>query len=131
MFNFFKKKYEVVVIDLSGLKDEEELLIKIGRVFEFGGPETNEESVFVGSSNIEKEGWGVNWNALNDSLMYIGTGGIWGVSKKFTFPLKVIFKNSNELKMNDKESFKTLKEIFEEAAEKHRLRGDKMVVEFK
>ena len=95
-----------ITIDLTGLKNKEQVLAKLGDTFELGGPKSNHPV-----SLQKKNGWGMNWDAFNDSLVYLDTGGIWGTSKKFELPLRIIFENSHELQENDEESFRTLKEI--------------------
>jgi RNAse (barnase) inhibitor barstar len=116
-----------IIIDLSGIKNKNQILYKLGEVFEFDG---SEESVSTSSSNTRK-GWGLNWDALNDSLRYLTTGGIWGTSKKFELPLRVVFKNSRELQESEKESFNTLRKIFEDAAKDYELENKELIVEFK
>jgi Barstar (barnase inhibitor) len=98
-----------IIIDLTGIKNKEQVLFKLGDFFEFGGPNGN-HSV----SLKDKSGWGLNWDALNDSLRVLEIGGIWGTSKKFEFPLKIIFDNSHELQESDPATFKTLNDILEQ-----------------
>jgi hypothetical protein len=116
-----------VRIDLTGVKTEDQVLNKLGEVFEFGGPDGN---IHVLAINAGK-GWGKNWDALNDSLMYLDSGGIWGISKRFHFPLTVILENTSEIQKHDRESFETLKDIFSKVVEKYNSHNMKMIVEFK
>ncbi len=116
-----------IIIDLSGVRNQVQILHKLGEIFEFGGPNGN---ISVSSPTAGK-GWGLNWDALNDSLRYLDTGGIWGTSKKFEFPLKIVFENSRELQENEKESFKTLKEILEDTIKYHKSEGREFLIEFK
>jgi hypothetical protein len=115
-----------VIIDLSGIINKDQLLKKLGEVFEFGGPGGN---IPVSSLNAGK-GWGLNWDALNDSLMYLSIGGIWGTSRKFMFPLIVVFKNSHELQKNEKESFEILREILKDSVSKYKSKNIEFILEF-
>lgn len=47
----------------------------------------------------------MNWDALNDSLESMDLGGIEGTGKKFEYPIKIIFENSQELQENDSQTF--------------------------
>ena len=78
-----------VVIDLSLCTSEEELLRAFGKAFEFGGPDGNHKTC-VG----DHSGWGMNWAALEDSLSCVDSGGIWGSSRKFAFPLALELTNT-------------------------------------
>jgi hypothetical protein len=97
----------VVTVDLSGLTTEKEILCKFGEVFEFGGPDGN---VPV-TSPEQGRGWGMNWNALNDSFRSLEEGGIWGTSKQFAFPLEIVVEHCGELQEADPDTFRILKEI--------------------
>ena len=57
------------------------------------------------------KGWGMNWDALYDSLKYLNTGGIWGTSHKFCFPLSLELKGSDAYRSADASGFKTLSKI--------------------
>lgn len=87
-----------ITIDLKGIKTKDQVLEKIGQALEFVN-------------------WGMNWDALNDSLESMDAGGIEGTGKKFKYPIKVIFENNQELQENDSETFNTLREIFEQKSE--------------
>ncbi len=115
-----------IVIDLSGINNKDQLLHKLGDIFEFGGKTGN-----FPASHESKAGWGMNWDALNDSLDYLATGGIWGTSKKLRFPLKVVFENSDKLQESDKKSFEILKEIFEGHSNKYKAENTEFIVEFR
>lgn len=99
-----------IKIDLKGLKTEDAVLHKFGELFEFGGPNGN---ISTGATN-ERKGWGLNWDAFNDSLYLIEEGGIWGTSKQFKFPLEIELSNLEEFKNNDPKSFKILMEILDD-----------------
>ena len=99
-----------IEIDLSSCETSEQVLLKIGGILELGGPNGNFkcQPYIYGKPG---RGWGVNWDALNDSLSYLDTGGIWGSSKKFLFPLKLIFLNWLIFKKKSPEQFRILEDI--------------------
>jgi hypothetical protein len=96
-----------VVIDLKGCKDEKSVLLKFGEVLVLGGPDGN----IPAQADVNGKGWGINWDALNDSLKELENGGIWGTSPKFQFPLKITVKNYQEFKKNQPDKFQILMEI--------------------
>ena len=96
-----------VVVDLAGQTTGEEVLLRFGEVFELGGPNGNHKCT-AGA------GWGINWNALNDSLSDLDTGGIWGSSRIFSFPLEVDVINCGQFKQGDPASFQILQEILDD-----------------
>ncbi|MFO1519502.1 MAG: barstar family protein [bacterium] len=95
-----------VIIDLKACENKQTVLLAFGEAFQFGGPNGN----FPCKRGIEG-GWGVNWDALADSLTCLEEGGIWGTSPKFEMPLRVIIKNGDAYQRNDPEGFETLMEI--------------------
>ena len=115
-----------IIINLSGLKTKEEILHKFGEVFEFGGPDGN----IPVKSPDQGNGWGFNWDAMNDSFRSLEEGGIWGTSKKFTFPLKIEISNYNKFKENDSESFRILKEILDDQIKGYKQEGKVVEVVF-
>lgn len=98
-----------VTINLKDCNNEEKVLSKIGEILFLGGIDGN----IPGKSDVTMKGWGLNWDALNDSLSCLDTGGIWGNSPKFKFPLQLIFVNCSSLKKNDPSTFMVLKETLE------------------
>lgn len=78
-----EKMPNTVTIDLNGIKTKEALIEQLGSALELGGPDGNHRFEAVNAG----EGWGLNWDALNDSRCYLDSGGIWGTSTKFKFPL--------------------------------------------
>lgn len=92
-----------IIIDLENCENERKVLLKIEKVLYFGGPD-----------DIVSNGWGLNWDALKDCLCYLDTGGIWGNSPKFKFPLKLIFVNYKAFKKTEPDKFKILKEILKD-----------------
>ncbi len=103
---------KTINIDLKEIKTKEQLLNKIGESLEFGD-------------------WGMNWDALNDSLRYLDKGGIFGTSKILDFPMTVNFLSCAELKRDDPQSFSTLNDIFTETHYKLKKEGKVMWTHFK
>ncbi len=106
-----------LTIDLSGIKSEAQILHKLGAALDLGGTSGG--------------GWGMNWDGLNGALQYLETGGIWGTSKVFEFPLTIVFENSRSLKENDKRTFRSLMEILEQTAEQYKRDNKIFKFEFK
>ena len=100
---------ETFVVDLGTVRSEEQLLDLLGDALELGGPDGNVNVAHPG----EAKGWGKNWNALLDSLTCLDTGGIWGTSRRFTFPLKLEFANSSAFRDADPISYSILLEVLE------------------
>ena len=63
-----------IFIDLKGLRTKQEVLTKLGEVFEFGGPGPEANVPVVGA--LDGKGWGMNWDAFNDSLRHLEKSGI-------------------------------------------------------
>lgn len=81
----------VITIGLDNVSNESELLSVIGSQLCLGGPEGNHKvHAVVG-------GWGLNWNALTDSLTCLDSGGIWGTSPTLQFPLFLRFSGAAQL----------------------------------
>lgn len=97
-----------IVIDLKSCDTEAEVLLKIGEVLFLGGVNGNSP---VQSSSMK--GWGLNWDALNDSLSYLDCGGIWGNSPIFEFPLNLVFINYENFHKNEPDQFEILEQILE------------------
>jgi hypothetical protein len=105
-----------VTIDLKGLKTKEEVLHTFGEVFQLGGgPEGN----IPVAANTTGKGWGMNWDALADSMSYLDTGGMWGTSRKFEFPLTITVVNVQDFQENDSRGFSTLEEILDATKEQY------------
>jgi len=100
----------LVQIDLKHVKSKMDLLKEFGDKLELGGPNGN---VPV-TGSMRGRGWGLNWDALNDSLCCLDSGGIWGTSKRFEFPLKLVIMNHQVYLRHDPEGFRTLVEILED-----------------
>lgn len=103
-----------MIVDLKHVSDEDQLLSILGDKLEFGGMPNN---------NI---GWGMNWNALNDSLRYLDYGSIWGSSTKFSFPFKLTLINYELLATSDPESLIIFKEILETVKDFYKTKRNKI-----
>ena len=106
---------DAVVVDLRGVRSTAQLMDAFGEALELGGPN--------GNVQVERPsdgmGWGKNWDALLDSLMYLDTGGIWGTSRKLRFPLQLELRNLSEYRAIDQKGFATLMEILENVRERY------------
>jgi hypothetical protein len=94
-------------IDVAGIKTKDELLTLLGRELFLGGVNGNHPLKAVNAG----AGWGMNWDALKDSLSCLDSGGIWGTSPKLEFPLLLEFINSDQYMNADREGFRILKSI--------------------
>jgi hypothetical protein len=115
-----------VTIDLSGCEDRETVLFKFGEILVLGGPDGN----IPARAGVQGKGWGMNWDALNDSLRSLEYGGIWGTSPKFRFPLKLIVKNHESFRRNQPEQFQILSEVLAQQREEHSREGRVFDFEF-
>jgi hypothetical protein len=113
-------------VDLFGCKDSKDVLLRFGEILQFGGPKGNVPA----RANINNIGWGINWNAFNDSLRDLEVGGIWGSAKKVEFPLKLIISNYQDFSKSEPKEFKILKEILEEHQKEYVKEGKKLQVVF-
>ena len=62
----------------------------------------------------DKDFWGKNWDAFNDILGYLDTGGIYGTNKIISDPITLLFKNFHEFKYQKPEDFIMLESILNE-----------------
>jgi len=105
----YRRMMHVEFIDLGGVTDGAALLHRLGERLELGGPAGNHSVDAVNGM----AGWGMNWDALADSLCYLDTGGIWGTSTKVPFPLLLRFENVEALRGESPEMLDLLKEVLE------------------
>ncbi len=103
----------IIEVDLAGIDNKDALLQKLGDVFEFGGPGGNHPVTEDGA------GWGMSWDALEDALGALDTGGIWGKGKKLEFPLEIVFLHSSDIKDKDPESFILFKQIIDDCVSEY------------
>jgi hypothetical protein len=116
----------VVEIDLSGVVTEEQLVGCLGAALELGGPDDHGSA----PSPSSRSGWGRNWNALADSLCYLDSGGIWGTSRRFAFPLILRFTNSQDLRSRNPSSLAILVDILQGVRAKYAEHSMQFHVEF-
>ena len=98
----------LIKISLSGANSKSEVLEVIGESLDFGGQEENLPS----DANADI-GWGVNWDALVDCLRMLSSGGIWGTSRRFEFPLIIQFIDYQDFMESSPDDFQTLVSILE------------------
>lgn len=115
-----------VSIDLGGITTKEALLERLGASLELGGPAGNHRV----ESPLAGEGWGLNWDALNDSLRELENGGIWGTSTTHSFPLRLKFVNVGLLRKNCAKEFSVLEEILGNVKAYYRKDGKQFEYEF-
>ena len=112
-----------VVIGLDGLVTNQDVLSKFGDVFELGSPNGNHLP-------DHKGGWGLNWDAFEDAMMYVQEGGIWGTSQKFVFTLMITIHGYVDLKRNNPEGFSTLRDTLASVATDYTGRGLSLEIAF-
>lgn len=113
-------------IDLFGCNDGKDVLLRFGEILQFGGPKGNIPT----RANVNKIGWGINWDAFNDCLRDLEVGGIWSNAKKMEFPLKIIVSNYQDFSKSEPKGFNILKEILEEHKKEYSKKGKKFEVVF-
>lgn len=97
-------------IDLSGIEKSDELLFLLGRELHLGGIDGNHNVEAVNAG----KGWGLNWDALADSFCYLDSGGIWGTSPKYKFPLTLEINNCAQYRAADEKGFGILESILKD-----------------
>ena len=110
---------EIITIDLAEVASEEALLDLLGDVLELGGPNGN---VPVSGPQTGR-GWGKNWDALEDSLGYLNSGGIWGTARKISFPLSLRIVNCGALRISDPRTVSILESILSSVSERYAQDG--------
>lgn len=118
---------DTVLIDLGPVRSTDQLMEVLGIALELGGPNGNVEV----QRPTDGQGWGKNWNALLDSLMYLDTGGIWGTSRRLHFPLQLEFQNSSLYRNTDPQGYAALSEVLESARKQYAVSGLKFGYAFK
>ena len=98
-----------LTIDLAGMTEKAQVLAAIGAALSLGGPDAN-HPVRAG----ETQGWGLNWDALFDCLLNLHSGGIWGSSPIFAFPLTLTFTGAGALARHNPQAFAILQDILEQ-----------------
>ena len=116
-----------IIIDLKDCDNEKKALLKLGEILCLGGIDGN----LPARSDLQMKGWGLNWDALKDSLSCLDTGGIWGNSPIPQFPLKLVFVNYETFRNREPNKFKTLKEIMETTKNIYEKDGKNFIYIFK
>ncbi|MCZ2496457.1 hypothetical protein GN316_06790 [Xylophilus sp. Kf1] len=107
-----------IEIELTGLLDDKRVLARIGDRLQLGGPDGNHAV-----RPDEESGWGMHWDALFDCFLNLHSGGIWGTSPVFTFPLRLSFIGSGHLRREAPRAFSILLDILEQTREAYARRG--------
>ncbi len=110
---------DTITIDLGPVRSTDQLMDVLGNALELGGPNGNVQVTHP----TDGKGWGKNWNALLDSLTCLDTGGIWGTSRAFHFPLRLEFQNSSTYRNTDREGYSVLCEVLESARKRYAESG--------
>lgn len=97
-------------INLKDVKAKMDLLREFGDKLELDGPNGN----IPVTGPTAGRGWGLDWDALKDSLCCLDSGGIWGTSKRFEFPLKLVVMNYEDYRLSNPEDFDILMDILED-----------------
>lgn len=110
-----------LTIDLDGMTDKAQILWAIGAALSLGGPDAN-HPVRPG----ESQGWGMNWDALFDCLLNLHSGGIWGTSPMFAFPLTLTFVGTQALARRNPQAFSILQDILEQTRAAYALQSRRL-----
>ena len=117
---------DIVVVDLSDVASKYALLTTLGAALDLGGPNGN---VPVAHSKAGR-GWGMNWDALEDSLRELHNGGIWGTARRIAFPFVLRFMNSGLLLDADPATVNSLKAILDGVSTRNAQDGLNFSYEF-
>lgn len=96
-----------ISIDLHNATDEQNVLQILGESLGYN----------------ENKFWGKNWDALNDILGYLDTGGIWGDNQIFSSPILLQIAHFQAFKKNNPQRFIILNEILQNIKEKYVQKG--------
>jgi hypothetical protein len=103
-----------LTIEFDGLTHKAQILSAMGAALCLGGPDGN-HPVRPG----EDQGWGMNWDALFDCLLNLHSGGIWGTSPVFAFPLTLTFTGAGALARHNPQAFCILQDILEQTRDSY------------
>lgn len=108
----------ILTIDIQGEHSKANVLAAMGEALQLGGPGGN-HPVRAG----EEFGWGMNWDALFDSLLYLDSGGIWGTSPVIEFPLELVISGTGAFARHNPDAFAVLKDVLEQTRETYARTG--------
>ena len=120
---------ESVTIDFAGASSEEDLIRALGGALQFGGPNPR-DNIPTTDAPGQNRGFGFNWNAVIDCCRNLESGGIWGTSRLFQFPLLLVLRNWAHLKGVAGEPLGTLKQVLDIVANESRADGRELRYEF-
>lgn len=87
-----------ITIDLNNVTNKKDILQILGEALGYK----------------DEDHWSKNWDAFNDILGYLDTGGIYGTNKIIFDPVTLIFENFQEFKHQMPEDFIILETILNE-----------------
>lgn len=99
---------EKIYLDLKKVSDKQSLFTKL-------------------SETLIIQDWGHNWDALNDCLKDLDSGGF---TKKHTFPLEIRIINWKEFKASNPEDFSTFEEVLSDQISEHKRYQKSLQVKF-
>lgn len=108
----------VLTIDIQGKHSKADVLAAMGEALQLGGPGGN-HPVRAG----EEFGWGMNWDALFDSLLYLDSGGIWGTSPVIAFPFELVITGVEAFARQNPDAFAVLNDVLEQTRETYARSG--------
>lgn len=79
------------------------------------------------SEDLITENWGHNWDALNDCLRDMDSGGF---TKKYNFPLTIKFTNWKQFLAKSPDQFKTFQEVLHQQVQEHKNYDKELIVSF-
>jgi len=87
-----------IKVDFNNVTNKKDILQIVGKAFGYNA----------------EDFWGKNWDAFNDLLGNLDTGGIYGTNKIISNPITMIIENFHEFKFQMPEDFIILKNILNE-----------------
>lgn len=107
------------IIDLAGANSSEAVLHLFGKALCLGGPGGNHPVMAVDAG----EGWGPNWDALQDSMLLLDSGGIWGSSPGASFPLLLEIVNCSSFRNADPQGYDILTDVLSVVKQRYAEEG--------
>lgn len=115
------------IIDLAGANTSDAVLRVFGKALFLGGRDGNHPVMAVDAG----EGWGLNWDALQDSLLLLDSGGVWGSSPGVSFPLSLEVVNCSSFRNKDPRGYGILEDILRTVKERYAEQGMELDYEFR